>query len=71
MWFKNKNIRTKNKNMRCVRPMWKLIFIMQTYANMNMQRKWQGYSVKLCLRLVLNKLTKMKGPISIYNPLGT
>ncbi len=32
----NKNIKTKNQNMICARQMWKQIFIMLTYANMNM-----------------------------------
>jgi hypothetical protein len=27
---------------------------------------WQGYGVRLCLRLMLNILNKTKGPISIY-----
>jgi len=59
MWF-------KNKNMRCAKQMWKHIFIMQTYANMNMKRIWQGYGARLCLRLMLNKLKEMKGLIPIY-----
>jgi hypothetical protein len=71
MWFKNKNTRTKNKNMRCARSMWKHIFIMLTYANMNMKRTWQNYDVKSCIRLMLNKLKDMKGLICIYTPLGT
>jgi hypothetical protein len=57
--------------MKYVRQMWKHIFIMLTYANMNMQKIWQGYGVRLCLKLVLNKLKEMKGPISIYSLLGT
>jgi hypothetical protein len=71
MWFKKKNIRSKNKNTRCAWQMWKQIFIMLTYANMNMKRTWQGYDAKLCLKLMLNKLKEMKGPTSIYTPLGT
>jgi hypothetical protein len=51
--------------------MWKQIFIMLTYANMNMKKTWQGYDAKLCLKLMLNKLKEMKGPTSIYTPLGT
>jgi hypothetical protein len=43
---------------------------MQTYANMNMKRTWQGYGAKSCLKLVLNRLKEMKGPISTYTPLG-
>jgi hypothetical protein len=65
--IQNKNTRIKNKNMRCVRQMWKQIFIMLTYANMNKERTWQGYGVRLCLKMVLNKLKEMKGP----TPLGT
>ncbi len=49
---------------------WKQIFIVLTYANMNMKRTWQGFGTRLCLRLVLNKLKEMKGPTSIYTPLG-
>jgi hypothetical protein len=37
MRFKNKNIRTKNKDTRCAKPMWKHIFIMLTYANINIK----------------------------------
>jgi hypothetical protein len=55
--------------MKCARPMWKHIFIMLTYANMNMKRTWQGYDVRSCLRLMLNKPKEMKGPTSIYTPL--
>jgi hypothetical protein len=36
MQFKNKNTIIKNKNTRCAKQMWKWIFIMLTYANMNM-----------------------------------
>jgi hypothetical protein len=63
----------KNKNTRCARQMWKMIFIMLTYANMNMNIKktWQGYVVRLFLRLMLNWLKEMKGPASNYTPLGT
>ncbi len=43
-------------------------FIKLTYANMNMKRTWQGYGVRLCLRLMLNRLKEMKGPTSIYTP---
>jgi hypothetical protein len=49
----------------------KKIFIMLTYANMNMKKTWQGYGERSCLGLVLNKLKEMKGPIPIYAPLGT
>jgi hypothetical protein len=37
MQFKNKNTITKNKNTRCEKPMWKHIFIMLAYANMNIK----------------------------------
>jgi hypothetical protein len=33
---------------------------------MNMRKTWQGYGVKLCLRLVLTKLKEMKGFTFIY-----
>jgi len=51
--------------------MWKHIFIMLTYVNMNMKRIWQGYGVRWCLKLVLNKLKEMKGLTFIYTLLGT
>jgi hypothetical protein len=58
--------------MKCARPMWKWIFVMLTYVNMNMKITWQGYGVRSCIKLVLNKLKEMKGPTSInYTPLGT
>jgi hypothetical protein len=43
---------------------------MLIYANKNMKKTWQGYVVRLCLRLMLNKLKEMKGPISIYTLCG-
>jgi hypothetical protein len=48
-----------------------MIFVMLAYANMNMKRTWQGYGARSCLRLMLNILKEMRGPISIYTPLGT
>jgi len=60
-----------NNNIRCAIQMWKRIFIILTYVNMNMKITWQGYDVRLCLKLVLNKLKEMKGLTSIYTPLGT
>jgi len=41
------------------------------YVNMNMKRTWQGYGVRSSLRLMLNKLKEMIGPIFIYTLLGT
>jgi hypothetical protein len=35
MWLKNKNPITNNYNKIYVKQMWKQIFIMLTYANMN------------------------------------
>jgi hypothetical protein len=49
----------------------KNIFIMLTYANMNMKKTWQGYVVRLCLRLALTRLKEMKGFTFIYTFLGT
>jgi hypothetical protein len=43
----------------------KMVFIMLTYA------KWQGYGVRSCVRLMLNRIKEMKGLISIYTPLKT
>jgi hypothetical protein len=57
--------------MICGRPTWKYIFSMLTYANMNMKRTRQGYGARSCLRLMLNILKEMKGPIPIYNHLWT
>jgi len=44
----------------------KLIFSMLTYANLNMKRTWQVYGPISCLKLVLNKLKKMRGSTFIY-----
>ncbi len=33
--------------------------------------KWQGYGVKSCLKLVLNRLKEMRGLTPIYTPLNT
>ncbi len=52
--------------MRYARQMWKWIYIMLTYANMNMKRTWQGYGVRSCLKLVLNKLNVMEKSTFIY-----
>jgi hypothetical protein len=49
---------------------WKQIFIVLTYANMNMKITWQSYGARSCLRLVLNRLKKMKDVTFIYTPLG-
>jgi hypothetical protein len=67
----NKNTKIKNQNIICAGQMWKWIFIMLTYANMNMKITWQGYGGRLCLKLTLNKLKELKGPTPIYTPLGT
>jgi hypothetical protein len=71
MWFKNKNTKTENNNTRCAKQTWKQIFIVLTYANMNMKRTWQGYGGRLCLKLVLNRLKEMRGPTFIYTLLYT
>jgi hypothetical protein len=70
MWFKKKPQKLKTRTCDA-RPTWKQIFIMLTYANMNLKRTWQGYGARLCLRLMLNRLKEMKGPTPIYAPLGT
>ncbi len=57
--------------MRCAKQTWKTIFIMLTYANMNMKRTWQNYGVQDRARLMLNRLNEMRGPTSIYTLLGT
>jgi hypothetical protein len=44
---------------------------MLTYVNMNMEKTWQGYGVRLCFRLMLNILKKMRGPTFIYTLLKT
>jgi len=71
MWFKNKNTKIRNKNTKYARLLWKWIFIMLTYANMNMNRTWQSYGVRSCLRLLLNKLKEMRGLTFIYTFLRT
>jgi hypothetical protein len=71
MWFKRNNTKTKNKNMRCAKQVWKHIFLMLTYANMNMKITRQGYGARSCLRMELNILKEIKGPTFIYTPLGT
>jgi hypothetical protein len=71
MWFKNNNTKTKNNNTRCAKQTWKQIFIVLTYANMNMKRTWQGYGVRSCLKLVLNILKEMRGPTFICTLLQT
>jgi len=70
MQFKNNNIRTKNKNMRCARKMWKIIFIMLTYANMSMKRIWQGYGARLCLKLMLKKIERNEESYFYLYPFG-
>jgi hypothetical protein len=70
MRFKNNNIKGKKMNTRCARQTWKWKFILSTYANMNITT-WQGYGARSYLILVLNKLKEMRGPTSIYTPLGT
>jgi hypothetical protein len=60
--FKNKNIRTKNVEIK--------LYYVNIYKH-EYERTWQGYGVKLCLRLLLNRLKEMKGPIPIYTPFGT
>jgi len=57
--------------MKCARQTWKHIFIMLTYANINMKKIWQGYRIRLCPRLLLNRLKEMKGLNSVYTPLET
>jgi hypothetical protein len=71
MWFKNKNTKTKNNNTRCAKQTWKQIFIVLTYANMNMKRTWQGYGVRSSLKLVLNRLKEMRSPTFICTLLQT
>jgi len=71
MLFQNKNTIINNNNTRYVRQMWKWIFIMLMYANMNMKKTWQGYGARSSLRLMLKKLKEMRGPIYIYTPLET
>jgi hypothetical protein len=43
-----------------VRQMWKQIFVILTYTNMNMKKTWQGYGARSCLKLVLNRLKEMR-----------
>jgi hypothetical protein len=64
MWFKNKNTIIKNKNTRCVRHTWKQIFIMLTYANMNMKRTWENYGVRSCFKIGVEQTKRNGGPSS-------
>jgi hypothetical protein len=44
------------------------------YANIHKyehEKTWHGYDARLCLKLMLNILKEMKGPIPIYTALGT
>ncbi len=67
---KMKTQELKTKTQMCKTNV-KTKFIMLTYVNMNMKKTWEGYSARLCLRFVLNKLKKMMGFILIYAHLGT
>jgi hypothetical protein len=44
---------------------------MLRYANMKMERTWQGYDARSCLKMMLNRLKEMNSHISIYTPLKT
>jgi hypothetical protein len=46
--------------MRCARQMWKWVFIMLIYANMNMKKICQGYGVRSFLKLVLKELKELR-----------
>jgi hypothetical protein len=61
--------KNENKNTRCAKQTWKLIFIVLMYANLNMKRTWQGYYARSCLRLMLNRLNEIRGLTPIYTPL--
>jgi heterodisulfide reductase subunit B len=42
---------------------------MLTYANMNMKKTGKNYGARTCIRLMLNILKEMIGPIPIYTHL--
>ncbi len=65
---KTKNTWTKNKNIWCAKQTWKQIFIMLTYANMNMKKTWKSYDARSCLRLMLSNLKELKGSYSYLYP---
>jgi hypothetical protein len=62
LWIKTQDVQNQHG---------KQIFIMLTYANMNMKKTWQSYGVRSCLKLMLNKLKEMRDPTYIYTLLGT
>jgi len=71
MWIKNKDKKTKNKTWYVQNQRENNFFLCLTYVNMITKRTWQGYGVRSCFKLILNKLKKMMGPTFIYTLLGS
>ncbi len=57
-----------NKNTRCVKQTMKTNFFYVNICKHEHEKKWQCYGARSCLKLMLNKLKKMKGSTSIYTP---
>jgi hypothetical protein len=70
MQFKNKNIRIKNKNMRCARQMWKRIFIMLTYTNMNIKKNMIRLWCKIVIKTNVERMEKIERFYFYLYPFG-
>jgi hypothetical protein len=57
--------------MRCAKQMWKWIFIMLKYANMNMKRIWQGYGARIVPKISVEQIEGNEGSYYYLSPLGT
>jgi len=57
--------------MKCATKMWKQIIIMHYAIYIwTWKKTWQGYGVKFCLILMLNKLKKNEGSYLYLYPFG-
>jgi hypothetical protein len=54
-------MKIKNKNMRCVRPTWKWIFIMLTYANLNIKKNMTRLWCKILPKIGVEQIEKNEG----------
>jgi hypothetical protein len=68
--IQNMNKWTKNKNMKCAKQTWKWIFIMLTYANMNMRKTWQGYGAEIMPKISVEQTERNEGSCSYLCPFG-
>jgi hypothetical protein len=53
-----------------MRQMWKQIYIMLTYANMNMKKTWQGYGAKIMLKFNVKYIKGNERPYFYLLPFG-